>query len=56
MLSNLCDSIGEYFQAFDDCACIFGTINGWNEYREGTELTGADVVAQLLECCDDDLR
>ena len=31
-------------------------VTRWNEYREGTKLTGADVVAQLLECCDDDLR
>ena len=28
----------------------------WKEYREGTKLTGSDVVSQLLECCDDQLR
>ena len=31
-------------------------VTRWNEYRDGTKLTGADIVAQLLECCDDDLR
>ena len=31
-------------------------VTRWNEYRDGTKLTGADIVAQLLECCDEDLR
>ena len=31
-------------------------VTRWNEYRDGTKLTGADIIAQLLECCDDDLR
>ena len=28
----------------------------WDEYREGSKLTGQDVVVQLLECCSEDLR
>ncbi len=28
----------------------------WAEYRDGTRLKGADIVAQLLECCEEDLR
>ena len=28
----------------------------WGEYRDGTRLRGDDVVIQLLECCDDELR
>ena len=28
----------------------------WGEYRDGTRLRGDDIVVQLLECCDDDLR
>lgn len=31
-------------------------VTRWQEYREGTKLTGADIVSQLLECCDDQLR
>ena len=31
-------------------------VTRWNEYRDGTKLTGADIVAQLLECCHEDLR
>ena len=28
----------------------------WKEYKDGTKLDGADVLAQLLECCDKKLR
>ena len=28
----------------------------WVEYRDGTRLRGDDIVVQLLECCDDELR
>ena len=28
----------------------------WGEYRDGTRLRGDDIVVQLLECCDDELR
>ena len=28
----------------------------WGEYRDGTRLRGDDIVVQLLECCNDDLR
>ena len=28
----------------------------WGEYRKGTRLEGDDVVAQLLECCNEGLR
>ena len=28
----------------------------WGEYRDGTHLRGDDIVVQLLECCDDELR
>ena len=28
----------------------------WGEYRDGTRLREDDIVVQLLECCDDDLR
>ena len=28
----------------------------WGEYKTGTKLVGPDVVAQLLECCDEELR
>ena len=28
----------------------------WSEYRDGTHLRGDDIVVQLLECCDDELR
>ena len=28
----------------------------WGEYRDGSRLTGQDVVIQLLECCSEDLR
>lgn len=31
-------------------------VTRWEEYREGTKLAGVDVVTQLLECCDDELR
>ena len=31
-------------------------ITRWNEYKTGTKLTGSDVVTQLLECCEEDLR
>ena len=28
----------------------------WQDYKEATKITGKDVIVQLLECCDDDLR
>ena len=28
----------------------------WVEYRDGTHLRRDDIVVQLLECCDDELR
>lgn len=28
----------------------------WGEYKRGTKLVGSDVVTQLLECCEEDLR
>ena len=28
----------------------------WKEYREGTKLAGPEVLSQLLECCDEQLR
>ena len=28
----------------------------WGEYRDGTRLQGDNIVVQLLECCDDELR
>ena len=28
----------------------------WADYKEATKLTGKDLVIQLLECCDEDLR
>ena len=28
----------------------------WGEYRDGTHLQGDNIVVQLLECCDDELR
>ena len=28
----------------------------WGNYKPGTKLVGPDIVAQLLECCDDELR
>ena len=31
-------------------------ITRWGEYKTGTKLVGHDVVAQLLECCDEELR
>ena len=31
-------------------------ITRWGEYKTGTKLVGPDVVAQLLECCDEELR
>ena len=31
-------------------------ITRWDEYKTGTKLVGPDVVAQLLECCDEELR
>ena len=31
-------------------------ITRWNEYKTGTKLVGSDVVTQLLECCEEDLR
>ena len=31
-------------------------ITRWGEYKSGTTLVGHDVVAQLLECCDEELR
>ena len=31
-------------------------ITRWGEYKSGTKLVGPDVVAQLLECCDEVLR
>ena len=42
---------------------LAGTSETWayfetrlGEYRDGTRLRGDDIVAQLLECCDDELR
>ena len=31
-------------------------ITRWGEYKTGTKLVRPDIVAQLLECCDDELR
>ncbi|KAJ8349596.1 hypothetical protein SKAU_G00247260 [Synaphobranchus kaupii] len=31
-------------------------ITRWGEYKTGTKLVGPDIVAQLLECCEEDLR
>ena len=31
-------------------------ITRWGEYKTGTKLAGPDIVAQLLECCEEDLR
>jgi len=31
-------------------------ITRWEEYRDGSKLAGTDVVTQLLECCNEDLR
>ena len=28
----------------------------WKDYKKATRLTGGDVVIQLLECCEEDLR
>uniref|UniRef100_A0AAV2JCK1 Telomerase-binding protein EST1A n=1 Tax=Knipowitschia caucasica TaxID=637954 RepID=A0AAV2JCK1_KNICA len=28
----------------------------WGEYKRGTKLIGSDIVTQLLECCEEDLR
>lgn len=28
----------------------------WGEYKVGTKLSGSDVVTQLLECCEEELR
>ena len=28
----------------------------WDDYKEATKITGKDLVIQLLECCDEDLR
>ena len=28
----------------------------WNDYKEATKVTGKDLIIQLLECCDDQLR
>jgi hypothetical protein len=28
----------------------------WEEYKTATKLSGSDVVIQLLECCEEDLR
>lgn len=28
----------------------------WGEYKRGTKITGSDIVTQLLECCEEDLR
>ena len=28
----------------------------WGEYKTGSKLTGPDIVTQLLECCEEDLR
>ena len=36
-------------------ACSY-FITRWGEYKTGTKLVGHDVVAQLLECCDEELR
>ena len=31
-------------------------ITRWGEYNTGTKLVGPDIVAQLLECCEEELR
>ena len=31
-------------------------VTRWGEYNTGTKLVGPDVVAQLLECCEEELR
>ena len=31
-------------------------VTRWGEYKMGTKLTGHDIVTQLLECCEEDLR
>ena len=31
-------------------------VTRWSEYKTGTKLVGPDVVAQLQECCDEELR
>ena len=31
-------------------------ITRWGEYKTGTKLVGPDIVAQLLECCEEELR
>lgn len=31
-------------------------VTRWGEYKTGTKLTGHDVITQLLECCEEDLR
>ena len=31
-------------------------VTRWTEYKKGTKLAGADVVIQLLECCNEELR
>ncbi|XP_029282003.1 uncharacterized protein LOC115004500 [Cottoperca gobio] len=31
-------------------------ITRWGEYKTGTRLVGTDIVAQLLECCEEELR
>ena len=28
----------------------------WGDYKEATNITGKDIILQLQECCDDDLR
>ena len=31
-------------------------ITRWGEYKTGTKLVGPDIVVQLLECCEEELR
>ena len=28
----------------------------WNEYKTATKISGTDIIIQLLECCEEDLR
>ena len=28
----------------------------WQDYKEATEITGSELIIQLLKCCEDDLR
>ena len=28
----------------------------WGDYKDATKITGKDLIIQLLECCEEDLR